>query len=181
MNLVQMMRNGECGGEDVVFFEDMFQPGMESLPYIMCQIPEEQRPTIYLRCLAQAVDPDDFVHVWGMGKWMSLYEQMVNQFATVLATNEEMVAHMKIAGYEAPIYNISGLSFGKREVLSRINNQVKPWTERSDRVVFAARFDQEKQPDFFMDVIEMVKAINPNIEFAVLSGGPLRSNNQKVY
>ena len=29
MNLVQMMRNGEVTGEDVVFFEDMFQPGME--------------------------------------------------------------------------------------------------------------------------------------------------------
>jgi len=181
MNLVQMMRNGECGGEDVVFFEDMFQPGIESLPYIMCQIPEEQRPQIYLRCLAQAVDPDDFVHVWGMSKWMSLYEQMCNEIPNVhiLATNEEMVAHMRIANWNAPIYNISGLSFGKREVLSRINNQVKPWTERSDRVVFAARFDQEKQPDFFMDVIEMVKAINPNIEFAVLSGGPLRSNNEK--
>jgi glycosyltransferase involved in cell wall biosynthesis len=181
MNLVQMMRNGECGGEDVVFFEDMFQPGIESLPYIMCQIPEEQRPQIYLRCLAQAVDPDDFVHVWGMSKWMSLYEQMCNEIPNVhiLATNEEMVAHMRIANWNAPIYNISGLSFGKREVLSRINNQIKPWAERSDRVVFAARFDQEKQPDFFMDVIEMVKAINPNIEFAVLSGGPLRSNNEK--
>jgi glycosyltransferase involved in cell wall biosynthesis len=181
MNLVQMMRNGECGGDDVVFFEDMFQPGIESLPYIMCQIPEEQRPQIYLRCLAQAVDPDDFVHVWGMSKWMSLYEQMCNEIPNVhiLATNEEMVAHMRIANWNAPIYNISGLSFGKREVLSRINNQVKPWAERSDRVVFAARFDQEKQPDFFMDVIEMVKAINPNIEFAVLSGGPLRSNNEK--
>ena len=35
MNLVQMMRNGECGGEDVVYFEDMFQPGIDSLPYIM--------------------------------------------------------------------------------------------------------------------------------------------------
>ena len=181
MNLVQLMRNGECSGEDVVFFEDMFQPGMESLPYIMCQIPEEQRPTIYLRCLAQAVDPDDFVHVWGMSKWMSLYEQMCNEIPNVhiLATNEEMVAHMRIANWTAPIYNISGLSFGKDEVLSRVNTQVKPWEERSDRVVFAARFDQEKQPDFFMDVIEMVKAINPNIEFAVLSGGPLRSNNQK--
>ena len=181
MNLVQLMRNGECSGQDVVFFEDMFQPGMESLPYIMCQIPEEQRPTIYLRCLAQAVDPDDFVHVWGMSKWMSLYEQMCNEIPNVhiLATNEEMVAHMRIANWTAPIYNISGLSFGKEEVLSRANNQVKLWEERSDRVVFAARFDQEKQPDFFMDVIEMVKAINPNIEFAVLSGGPLRSNNQK--
>ena len=181
MNLVQMMRNGECGGDDVVFFEDMFQPGIESLPYIMCQIPEEQRPKIYLRCLAQAVDPDDFVHVWGMSKWMSLYEQMCNEIPNVhiLATNEEMVAHMRIANWNAPIYNISGLSFGKQEVLSRVNNNIKPWAERKDRVVFAARFDQEKQPDFFMDVIENVKHIRPDVEFAVLSGGPLRSNNQK--
>lgn len=181
MNLVQMMRNGECSGEDAVFFEDMFQPGMESLPYIMCQIPEEQRPKIYLRCLAQAVDPDDFVHVWGMSKWMSLYEQMCNEIPNVriLATNEEMVAHMRIANWSAPIYNISGLSFGKAEVQSRVNNNIKPWAERKNRVVFAARFDQEKQPDFFMDIIETVKAERPDVEFAVLSGGPLRSNNQK--
>ena len=180
MNLVQMMRNGECGGEDVVFFEDMFQPGIESLPYIMCQIPEEDRPTIYLRCLAQAVDPDDFVHVWGLSKWMSLYEAMCNEIPNVkiLATNEEMVAHMKIANWSAPIYNISGLSFGKDEVQSRVE-QIKDWDKRSNRVVFAARFDQEKQPDFFMDVIEMVKQVRPDVEFAVLSGGPLRSNNDK--
>jgi glycosyltransferase involved in cell wall biosynthesis len=176
MNLVQLMRNGECTGEDVVFFEDMFQPGMESLPYIMCQIPAEQRPQIYMRCLAQAIDPDDFVHVWGMAKWMSLYEQMCNEIPNVhiLATNEEMVAHMKIANWTAPIYNISGLSFGKREVQSRIAKH-RPFWERKNRVVFAARFDQEKQPDFFMDIIEEM----PDVEFAVLSGGPLRSNNPK--
>ena len=193
MNLVQMMRNGEVTAKDAVFFEDMFQPGIESLPYIMCQIPEEQRPKIFLRCLAQAVDPDDFVHVWGMGKWMSLYEKMCNEIPNVhiLATNEEMVAHMRIAGWEAPIYNISGLSFGKQEVLERVDNKIKPWNERSNRVVFAARFDQEKQPDFFMDVIEMVHERTRNfdretltdpidpVEFAVLSGGPLRSNNEK--
>ena len=180
MNLVQMMRSGEVTGEDVIYFEDMFQPGIESLPYIMDQIPHHQRPRVFVRCLAQAIDPDDFVHVWGMGKWMSLYEKMVNEFATVLATNEEMVAHMRIAGYEAPIYNISGLAFGKEEVLARVDNQVKPWAERADRVVFAARFDQEKQPDFFMDLIEAWHRTNmPKTEFAVLSGGPLRSNNPK--
>ena len=181
MNLVQMHRNGEITAEDVIFFEDMFQPGMEALPYIMCQVPEEQRPKIYLRCLAQAIDPDDFVHVWGMSKWMSLYEQMCNEIPNVhiLATNEEMVAHMKIANWNAPIYNISGLSFGKAEVQSRVNNNIKPFNERSDRVVFAARFDQEKQPDFFMDVIEQVHKTMPHVEFAVLSGGPLRSNNPK--
>jgi len=30
-----------------------------------------------------------------------------------------------------------------------------------------------------MDVIEMVLQQRPDVEFAVLSGGPLRSNNQK--
>jgi len=179
MNLVQMMRAGKVNGEDVIYFEDMFAPGIESLPYIMDQIPADQRPKVFVRCLAQSIDPDDFVHVWGMSKWMGLYEKMVGEFATVLATNEEMVAHMRIAGWEAPIYNISGLAFGKDEVLSRVDNKIKPFGERPFRVVFAARFDQEKQPDFFMDLIERVNAKSPNIEFAVLSGGPLRSNDQK--
>ena len=179
MNLVQMMRNGECSGEDVVYFEDMFQPGIESLPYIMDQIPKEQRPRVYVRCLAQAIDPDDFVHVWGMSKWMSLYEQMVNEFVTgVLATNEEMVAHMRIANWTAPIYNISGLAFGKEEVLERVSNNLKPFDQRAMRVGFAARFDQEKQPGFFMDLVERVVAERPEVKFAIFQGGPLRSNNQ---
>ena len=181
MNLVQMMRQGDVTSEDVIYFEDMFQPGIESLPYIFDQIPADQRPRVFVRCLAQSIDPDDFVHVWGMEKWMGLYEQMVNDFVDgVLATNEEMVAHMRIAGWDAPLYNISGLAFGKDEVQGRVNNQLKPWEERAHRVVFAARFDQEKQPDFYMDLIERWHANSTiPVEFAVLSGGPLRSNNPK--
>jgi len=181
MNLVQLMKNGAITSEDVIYFEDMFQPGMESLPYILDQIPTNQRPRVYVRCLAQSIDPDDFVHVWGMAKWMGLYEQMVNEFVTgVLATNEEMVAHMRIAGWRAPIYNISGLAFGKKEVLERINgaDNVQPFENRTRRVGFAARFDQEKQPGFFMDLIEIWNTQGPYpVEFAVFSGGPLRSNN----
>ena len=180
MNLVQMMRNGDVTSEDVIYFEDMFQPGIESLPYIMDQIPEEQRPQVFVRCLAQAIDPDDFVHVWGMAKWMSLYEHMVNEFVTgVLATNEEMVAHMRIAGWTAPIYNISGLAFGKEEVLERIGGaeNIRPFAARKRRVGFAARFDQEKQPGFFMDIAERFQENNSDVTFAIFSGGPLRSNN----
>jgi len=181
MNLVKMLKEGEVTSDDAIFFEDMFQPGMEALPYIIQQSPEQYRPKIFLRCLAQAVDPDDFVHVWGMSRWMSLYEQMCNEIPNVhiLATNEEMVAHMRIANWKAPIYNISGLSFGKQEVLERVGGTVKPFDQRSKRVCFAARFDQEKQPDFYMDLIQRVRKSNPDVEFAVFSGGPLRSNNEK--
>ena len=75
---------------------------------------------------------------------MSLYEEMCNEFVTgVLASNEEMVAHMKIANWKAPIYNISGLAFDKVEVALRVG-EINTWEKRDNRVVFAARFDQEK-------------------------------------
>lgn len=180
MNLVKKMKQGEVTSEDVVYFEDMFQPGIESLPYIMDQIDPAHRPRIAVRCLAQSIDPDDFVHVWGMQKWMGLYEKMVDSFADIiLASNEEMAMHMKVAGWEGDIYNISGLAFGKAEVRSRVAGDLKPFEDRAMRVGFAARWDQEKQPDFYMDLIE---AWNdnfhlPKVEFAIFSGGKLKSNN----
>jgi hypothetical protein len=184
MNLVRMMQQGKVTGEDVVYFEDMFQPGFESLGYIINQVPQELRPRIFVRCLAQAIDPDDFVHVWGMGKWMMDYERMVNDIVTisggaVLATNEEMVMHMKVAGWTAPIYNISGLAFGKSEVRERVIGELRPFGRRKKRVGFAARWDQEKQPDFYMDLIDMWydEGLDPEVEFCVFSGAPLKSNN----
>jgi len=180
MNLVKMMQRGEVTSEDVIYFEDMFQPGFESLPYIIDQLPEHMWPRIYVRCLAQTIDPDDFVHVWGMERWMRAYEQMVcSSVAGVLATNEEMVAHMRVAGWDVPIYNISGLAFGKNEVIERVDNYIRPFNSRRLRVVFSARWDQEKQPDFYMDLIEAWRERYPSkdVEFVVCSGGELKSNN----
>ena len=185
MNLVRMMQQGEINNEDVILFEDMFQPGIESLPYILDQVPANMRPRIAVRCLAQTIDPDDFVHVWGMQEWMGHYEKMVDSFADiVLATNEEMAMHMKVAGWKAPIYNISGLAFGKDEVRSRVSGELKRFEDRTYRVGFAARWDQEKQPDFYMDLIEEYHKLQalpynnwPKVEFCIFSGAKLRSNN----
>ena len=66
MNLVQKMKNGEITSDDVIFYEDMFTPGLECLPYIMDQSPVEYRPKVFVRFLAQTVDPDDFLIREGM-------------------------------------------------------------------------------------------------------------------
>lgn len=176
--LVRLMKIGEVTSEDVIYFEDMYTSGIDSIPYILKQVPKEFRPKVFVRCLAQTIDPDDFLHVWDMQGFMRKYEEMVNEFVDgVLATNEEMVMHMKVAGWKAPIYNISGLAFGKEEVRSRVKS-IKPFDNRKRRVVFAARWDQEKQPDFFMDIVEdYTKAYNGDVEFALLSGAKMRSNN----
>ena len=46
MNLIRMMKAGELNNEDIIYFEDIFQPGIESLPYILDQVDPSQRPLI---------------------------------------------------------------------------------------------------------------------------------------
>jgi hypothetical protein len=189
MNLVRMMQQGLVTSEDVIYFEDMFQPGFESLGYIITQVPENLRPRIFVRCLAQTIDPDDFVHVWGMQKWMSEYEQMVNTIVAiskgaVLASNEEMVMNMKIAGWTANIYNVSGLAFNKQEVRERAGHNLVPFNERKMRVCFSSRWDQEKNPDFYLQLIKEWYARYPKemfgeVEFSIFTGSTLRSNKQE--
>ena len=179
MNLVQKMKNGEITSDDVIFYEDMFTPGLECLPYIMDQSPEEYRPKVFLRFLAQTTDPDDFLIREGMFDWMRRYEQMVDEFVTgIIVASEEFVAHLRTAGFKKPIY-VTGLPFGKEEVQERIPNP-KPLIERSNRVGFAARWDDEKQPHFYMDLAEEYYDIDPTVEFAIFCGHPeLKSSDQE--
>lgn len=177
--LVKLMKEGKVTSDDVIFFEDGFTPGMESLFYIIDQVPAEYRPRIFVRFLAQSMDPDDFVNREGMFDWMRPYEQMLDSRVDgILLANEEFVAHLRIAGFKAPIY-VTGLPYNKDEVLSRIP-VTKPITERTRRVCFGSRWDSEKQPDFYMDLAEKYFKIDPTVEFAVFSGHPtLKSNNRK--
>jgi hypothetical protein len=175
--LIRMMQQGDVTSEDVIFFEDMYTPGIESLAYIMDQVEDKYKPKVFVRCLAQTVDPDDFVCREGMFNWMRKFEEMCAEFVSgIIVANEEFAAHLRIAGFSCPIY-VSGLPFGKQEVSDRVAHNT-PLDQRKKRVVFAARWDDEKQPHFYMDLIEQFNAIYPNVEFCVCTGGPeLKGNN----
>ena len=179
-SLVKKMQQGEITKDDVIFFEDAFTPGFESLFYIIDQTPIQYRPRIFVRFLAQSVDPDDFVNREGMFRWMRPYEQMLDSSVDgILLASEEFVSHLRIAGLQAPIY-VTGLPFGKEEVRNRIP-ALNPIEKRSRRIGFAARWDDEKQPQFYMDLAKRFHRIAPDIEFAVFSGHPeLKSNNPKL-
>tara|TARA_R110002074_G_scaffold329668_1_gene500138 strand:+ start:433 stop:1638 length:1206 start_codon:yes stop_codon:yes gene_type:complete len=179
MSLIQKMKNGEITSDDVIFYEDMFTPGLECLPYIMDQSPPEFRPKVYVRFLAQTTDPDDFLIREGMFDWMRKYEEMLDQFVTgICVASEEFVSHLRIAGIKSPIY-VTGLPYGKEEVRGRIDSNI-PLKERTKRVGFAARWDDEKQPHFYMDLAEAYYKVDPEVEFAIFCGHPeLKSNDQE--
>lgn len=180
MSLIQKMKNGEITSDDVIFYEDMFTPGLECLPYIMQQSPKEFRPKVYVRFLAQTTDPDDFLIREGMFNWMRKYEEMVDQFVDgIMVASEEFVAHLRTAGIKSPIY-VTGLPFGKEEVQERVP-YTKPLKDRTHRVGFAARWDDEKQPDFYMDLAEKYYQFDPTLEFAIFCGHAELKSNRKEY
>ena len=180
MSLIQKMKNGEITSEDVIFYEDMFTPGLECLPYIMDQSPPEFRPKVFVRFLAQTTDPDDFLIREGMFDWMRKYEEMLDQFVSgIMVASEEFVAHLRIAGIKSPIY-VTGLPYGKEEVRGRIDSNI-PLKQRHNRVGFAARWDDEKQPHFYMDLAEAYYKIDPTMEFAIFCGHPELKSNDPEY
>src|SRR5690606_35029627 len=92
MQIIQLMKNKEITNEDIIYFEDMFTPGIEGIFYVISQLSDRRFvPKIWVRCLAQTIDPDDFVNYTGMVKWMRYYEKMVTKMVTgVLASSGEM-------------------------------------------------------------------------------------------
>ena len=185
-NLTKLLHDGDFTSEDAIFSEDMFQPGYAALPYILAQLPPEKRPRVYTRCLAQSIDPDDFVHP--MRNWMRHFEMLVDRTVDgIFMANTEMGPHMRIAMFDAPLY-VTGLPFDKDEVKKRVTDgfavptPLKKIETRNKRVVFSSRWDKEKQPWFYMDLIEMFYERQPDhgIEFVVTSGAKeLRSTDQE--
>lgn len=178
--MVSLLRERKFSPLDAIYMQDMFHPGYEALPYILAQVPVTNRPRIYTHNLAQSIDVYDFT--FPMRHWMRHYEHLVDLTVDgVFVASEVQVELSRMALLDnAPIYKV-GLAFDVDEVRSRVPSR-KPLLERSERIVYASRFDTEKQPQFWMGMVETIKR-DPShplhdYEFAILTGAPqLRSND----
>jgi glycosyltransferase involved in cell wall biosynthesis len=176
---VKLMQEGKVTSDDVVFVDDMFHPGLESLAYIFCQTPEKYRPKVFVRCWAQSFDVDDFIHRTGMLSWMRKYEEMLDKFIDgIFVANEELAANIRVSGLTCPVY-VVGLPFGSDEARNRAGVELKPLHTRKKQIAFASRWDEEKQPEFFLEVVKRMSAVS-DANFVLLTGHPqLKSSHQK--
>lgn len=184
--ILKMIENVEIGDQDFILFEDMFHPGIESLAYVFSQLRYARQdfriPKIGMRCLAQTIDPDDFVHYTGMTSWMRHYEKMVNEFVDCLfVASTEMLGYIKAAGWQVPVF-VTGLPYNKQAVIDSIDPKAYYlFQDRPMRVVFASRIAEEKQPNFLAQVANAIGTVynqiyapEKEIEFYVLSGTTIK-------
>jgi glycosyltransferase involved in cell wall biosynthesis len=161
--------------KDVIYFEDMFTPGYEALPYILSQT--GVKPIIITRNYAQSVDVYDFTAP--MQYWIRHYEHMVaNTCHVMLCASTVHKDMMESAGWKTDI-RVVGLPFDIDMVRSVYKGNKAEWKRKENKVIYSSRFDAEKQPWFFLDVVEEMWG---EAQFIICTGAEeLRGNYAAVH
>lgn len=171
--LLQMIREGALRKEDVIYFADFWHPGVEALRYAFDQLGFRCR--MYATCWAQSVDVYDFTYP--MRGWMRPFEQGNGRLFDGVFVANTMLAELCIAAgvAEPERVHVVGLPFDSEQVRGMMPHQ----PDRRRRVIFTSRWDEEKDPMFFLEVAHTLR--NEGIEFLVTtSAWTIRSNNSSL-
>lgn len=169
---LSLLDAGEVSNDDCLYFDDFWHPGISALPYSFALTGIQ--PKMYAMVHAQSVDEFDFTYK--MRHWMRYFEKGI---ATVLSgifvTSTILKDLLLLAGigtYEK--IHITGLPFNSEEVQERFPIQIP---EKKKQVVYSSRWDKEKDPVFFLSVIETILQERTDIKFVITtSSKELRSN-----
>lgn len=188
--LVKMAQVGEFTDRDVIYAEDFWTPGIEALAYALHFCPPEKRPKVFAYCWAQSVDEYDFTAK--MGTWMRAFEVGIADFLTGIFVATPLLKDLLCHPVDGIVtdpkkVHVVGLPFDSEEVMSRMpgwwrkRESLRKLPHRLDRVIWSSRWDTEKNPDFFLAVVEEVLKRRPSTEFVVCTSAPtLRSNDPKL-
>lgn len=184
--LLILAEEGQLKSSDTIYLDDFWTPGIEALAYTFHQL--GITPKIYAYCWAQSVDEFDFTH--SMKYWMRGIERSYGKILSGIFVANTGLRDLLVEADIAPkqCVHVVGLPFDSQEVLSRMvepkrKELGRPFIQthnphRRDQVIFTSRFDNEKCPHFFMNVVdEFMRSGKSDIEFVVATGASeLRSN-----
>lgn len=178
--LVAKIVAGEVKRDDVIYIEDMWHPGFEQLPYAMAMKFGHDRktwPKMYVFCHAQSVDENDFTYP--MRGWMRNFEHAIAKLsAGIFVAAKGLEDRLENAKVSHGNVHTVGTVFNGEVLMSIAGMSKLPMVKnRGKRVVYSSRWDSEKDPMFFLQLVEHVMERRKDIEFVVCSSNPqIRSN-----
>ncbi len=180
-HLLILAKKGRITDTDVIYFDDFWHPGIEALPYAFQQM--GIRPRMYAFCHAQSVDEFDFTYP--MRDWMRPFERGIGRVLDGIFVNSPLLKRLLVSaeiGTNQSVHVI-GHIFSSEEVEERMpkagDGESRAKFQRQDTVLFTSRWDDEKNPLFFLDVMKRVSSARGKVRFIICtSAKKLRSNNQ---
>ena len=146
-NFLDMLNNDQVKDGDVIFLQDYWQPGIESILYALDLYGINVR--FYGMLHAQSVDEYDFT--WPMRKWMRGFELGLDtRMSGIFVGSTIHRDQLRAAGFVAPIHVVS-LPLHKQMTLDVLPN-FKHTDPKEKKVIFSSRLDKEKNPFFMLSV-----------------------------
>lgn len=177
MEVVKLINEGQITDNDIIYVEDFWHPGIESLFYIRQLRGMKFKIGTFIH--AQSVDDTDFA--WKMKDWMRPIEQGYGNQYDYIFTCSHILRQLCIVGGIAREDNIFhvGLPYNSSRLKQQLNIDDNEHFEKEQFVLFASRFDDEKDPMFFLDLVEAC----PDIKFKLVNprmNRPITSNKDVI-
>lgn len=153
----------------VAYFSDFYTPGLDAIPYSGCKL------DIGAFLWAQTFDQYDFTtqHI----SWMRPWEVMAFDIYNFVFVAHDLLRELIVSAIPSAHGKLHtvGLPFSTKIVRKQLDMKEVP-NEKYD-VAYTSRWDQEKNPNFFLDLV----AAREDLQFVVCTGhADLRGSDQKA-
>jgi glycosyltransferase involved in cell wall biosynthesis len=164
-NFLDMLNRDEVNDGDIIFLQDYWHPGIESILYAIDLYGIDLK--IYSMLHAQSVDEYDFTYPmrnWMRGFELGLDKRMTGIFIGSTVHKEQL----REVGFTAPIHVVS-LPIHKEATLAKLPEYDS--LDKQDVIVYSSRLDKEKNPFFMMEVAKEFLKQKPDFEWHVTTSG----------
>jgi glycosyltransferase involved in cell wall biosynthesis len=166
-NFLDMLNIDQVKNGDVLFLQDYWHPGIESILYALDLYGINVK--IYAMLHAQSVDEYDFT--WPMRTWMRGFELGLDKrMSGIFVGSTVHRDQLRSAGFEAPIHVVS-LPLHKKLTQTKLPDFVAGEYMKKNVVVYSSRLDKEKNPFFMMEVAKKFLEQNNIWEWHVTTSG----------
>jgi glycosyltransferase involved in cell wall biosynthesis len=165
-NFLDMINSDQVKNNDIIFLQDYWHPGIESILYALDLYGISVK--IYAMLHAQSVDEYDFT--WPMRNWMRGFELGLDKRMSGIFVGSTIHRdQLRSAGFTAPIHVVS-LPLHKQMTLDKLP-EYDVSDMRESKIVYSSRLDKEKNPFFMMQVAEEFLLQNPSYTWHVTTSG----------
>lgn len=187
--LANKILSGVMSGNDWIYFDDMWHPGLELVVQAKASVRQSRRPRLAAFCHAQSVDKWDFMaEMSNTVPEIRQYEAAMAASFDVLFVNSTMLADLLTTTFTPNVRVVRvGHVYSTDEVWEMAgrtptnHNQAQVYNNKEQVAVFSSRLDKEKRPEAFIDLAMAYRHGNPafpKVEFRFLTGyETLRSYN----
>ena len=176
--LMSLASVGVINSNDIIYFDDFWHFNIQALFYHFHML--GIAPKMYAFCHAQSVDEYDFTYP--MRHWMRDFEKGIGKILDGIFVNSTLLKQLLVRagiGSEKTVHVI-GHIFCEEEVRERFPRGL-PFKEnitKENTVIFSSRWDDEKNPLLFLDIVHYIMKSRTDIKFIVCTSAKnLRSNN----